>query len=248
VKPTVSRRCYTWDEAPAIPVEFSGAAYRFGHSMVREDYTLNATPAGQRLPIFRAPGEPGEDLTGFRRLPTGLTIEWQRFFRLGPTPLRAMRIDASLATGLAHVPPDGAALAHLNLRRHRALRLPAGSDVAVALDMRPLDPADLVPEGIAASAIPEPVMRSPPLWYYILCEAKKLGEDGSRLGPVGGRIVAEVLVGLLEADRHSYLNAEMPWSPELPLDAHGKFTMAQLVKFATGAPAPAAASAAPPSA
>jgi hypothetical protein len=165
--------------------------------------------------------------------------------------MKAMRIDASLSTRLAHVPPDGAALAHLNLRRHRALRLPSGWGVATALEIEPsqrLERADLVPEGATLGEIPEAVLTSPPLWYYILCEARKLGDGGRRLGPVGGRIVAEVLVGLLEADRHSYLNAETTWRPELPLDARGKFTMAQLVKVATGvatadagaAPAPSA--------
>jgi len=233
-RPAVSRRCYTWEDTPAIPVEFSGAAYRFGHSMVRNDYTLNETPGGGRIPIFRSPGEDGEDLIGFRRLPTDLKIEWDHLFKTGSrTPLPSMQIDASLAPRLAHVPPDGAALAHLNLRRHRALRLPPGSGVATALGEPPLEPADLVPAGAALGDIPDAVLRSPPLWYYVLCEAKKF-HRGNRLGPVGGRIVAEVLVGLLEADRSSYLNAKTTWSPELPRDAQGRFTMAQLVRFATG--------------
>ena len=236
-KPVVQRRVFTWQDEPAIPVEFSGAAYRFGHSMVRNDYTLSERPAGRAIPLFRAPGEAGEDLTGFRPLPAGLTIEWDHLFKTGSrTPLPSMQIDASLSARLAHVPPDGAALAHLNLRRHRALRLPPGSEVAVALGETPLEPAELVPKDAALADIPEAVLRSPPLWYYVLCEAGQR-HDGTHLGPVGGRIVAEVLVGLVEADRNSYLNAETPWSPELPLDAQGKFTMAQLVKFATGAPA-----------
>ena len=46
--------------------------------------------------------------------------------------------------------------------------------------------------------------RSTPLWYYVLKEAE-LVEDGLRLGPVGGRLVGEVIVGLLQSDPASYL-------------------------------------------
>jgi hypothetical protein len=44
-----------------------------------------------------------------------------------------------------------------------------------------------------------PVGRSTPLWYHILADAKATA-DGRHLGPVGGRIVAETLIGLLRAD------------------------------------------------
>ncbi len=43
-----------------------------------------------------------------------------------------------------------------------------------------------------------------PPWYYILQEAEIQG-DGRRLGQTGGRIVAEVFLGLLEKDASSYL-------------------------------------------
>lgn len=33
------------------------------------------------------------------------------------------------------------------------------------------------------------------------------------LGPVGARIVAEVLIGLLERDPHSYLGSDRSWQP-----------------------------------
>ena len=34
---------YKWRKEPFIPIEFSVAAYRFGHSMVRPIYRLNTT-------------------------------------------------------------------------------------------------------------------------------------------------------------------------------------------------------------
>ena len=73
-----------------------------------------------------------------------------------------------------------------------------------------------------------------PLWYYVLREAS-LRADGRRLGPVGGRIVAEVLIGLLEGDPFSYLRVEPGWRPTLPSDRPGEFTMPDLLRFAGAA-------------
>jgi hypothetical protein len=54
-----------------------------------------------------------------------------------------------------------------------------------------------------------------PLWLYVLSEAELMG-DGERLGPVGGRIVAEVLIGIIDADPASYRSREPGWTPPLP--------------------------------
>jgi hypothetical protein len=71
-----------------------------------------------------------------------------------------------------------------------------------------------------------------PLWFYILKEAEIVGQ-GERLGPVGGRIVAEVLVGLLQRDPNSYLYLDPSWKPQLPIAREpGKFTIADLLKYA----------------
>ena len=55
-----------------------------------------------------------------------------------------------------------------------------------------------------------------PLWLYVLREADVRG-GGERLGEVGGRLVAEVLLGLLDADPESYRVA----GPRLGADAPG---------------------------
>ena len=71
-----------------------------------------------------------------------------------------------------------------------------------------------------------------PLWFYILKEAEIVGQ-GRELGPVGGRIVAEVLVGLLQKDLNSYLYLQPAWKPAPPIaPARGQFTMADLLKYA----------------
>jgi hypothetical protein len=65
-----------------------------------------------------------------------------------------------------------------------------------------------------------------PLWFYVLKEAEVIA-DGERLGPVGGRIVAEVLVGLLEGDRQSYVRQDPDWTPSYGSD--GDFRMTDLL-------------------
>ena len=74
---------------------------------------------------------------------------------------------------------------------------------------------------------------STPLWYYTLKEAEVLAQ-GLTLGPVGGRIVAEVIIGLLQLDRDSYIQTT-DWRPTLPqADGRvtGEFRMVDFLTFA----------------
>ena len=83
-----------------------------------------------------------------------------------------------------------------------------------------------------------------PLWYYVLAEAQhewrkkadgksaaEANKIGATLGPVGGRIVAETLIGLLLADSHSYLNQYPKWVPEVG-DKGKDFKMGDFIKYA----------------
>ena len=75
-----------------------------------------------------------------------------------------------------------------------------------------------------------------PLWFYVLKEAELPPSDGERLGPVGGRIVAEVLVGLLQRDPNSYLYLDPAWKPTPPLaPSTGQFGFVDLLRFAGAA-------------
>lgn len=221
--PRVALEHYPTDRAPFIPVEFSGAAYRFGHSMVRVTYQMNDHDPGAA--VF-----PG--LVGFRELLADRVIRWDRFFRLDgfAAPQDSHKIDTAIAPAL-FVLPEGEALPLLNLRRGFALALPSGQSLASAMRLPILDESDLLLDERVSPEAKRVLKRSTPLWYYILCEARSQPGRGVRLGPVGGRIVAEVLVGLLAGDPRSYLRCEPGWRPHELLPGQDDFTMADLIRF-----------------
>ncbi|MDQ3897116.1 MAG: heme peroxidase family protein [Actinomycetota bacterium] len=212
---------FTWKHEPFMPVEFSVAAFRFGHSQIRARYVLNAglQPKHILLPMHNP--DPLEHLGGFRPLPKGWKISWDRFFPIGDSaPQLSRRIDTKMTGSLATLPPsfdtEGRSLALLDLLRGRALGLPSGEAVAAAMGT---SRSDLGLEGPT------------PLWYYLLREAE-VDSGGVRLGPTGATIVAEVLVGLLAGDPASYLRAAPSWRPELPSAAPGEFTIVDFLRFA----------------
>jgi hypothetical protein len=208
---------------PMMPVEYAAAAYRFGHSMIRAEYELKdlpvddpATEVSLTLPIFSTTGP---DLRGSRPLPAELCLDWNYFFEIpglsAPTDRNMARlIDTQVArplhdlpeTVVLHTPGAVLALAERNLLRGKRLGLPAGQDVAKAMKLAPIANTDL--------GLTDPRWGGKaPLWFYILKEAELGG--GMQLGPVGGRIVAEVILGILAADTSSYFNASPGFSPAL---------------------------------
>jgi hypothetical protein len=210
-----------------IPVEFSGAAYRFAHSMVRSDYPLNTEFAEHGRHILPEKGDgPLDHLLGRRPLPARLQVEWPRFFgdqAVIFSRLIKPRIAKSLQALPTEVDAQHRALQELDLLRAQTIGLPSGLDVARAMGAPALTGEQIHPN--------EEVRQAPPLWYYILAEADQLGEGGRHLGPVGGRIVGEVLVGLVASDPTSYLCRWPSWTPWLPAADDHEFTMQDLVNF-----------------
>jgi hypothetical protein len=219
---------WRWRREPFIPVEFSVAAYRFGHSQVRGGYGIND---GFGAAIFVPPGATGEDLSSGRPLEARKVIDWRRFFALdvSVTPQLSQRIDTTLSRPLFQLPfgvaANPASLAQRNLLRHLTFGLPSGQTVARRMGASPLSADELAD----VAAIDAGLAKSTPLWFYVLREADKRA-NGQTLGPVGGRIVAEVFIGLLQADDLSFVSQNPTWKPTL--GTNGDFKMTDLLGFA----------------
>jgi hypothetical protein len=202
-------RYYKPDPEPYIPVEFADAAYRYGHSQIRQLYRLRRD--GPELPVF-------PDLIGFS--PIGdHRVDWSLLFDVpGSEPAqRAKPIDGMLPRSLIDLPyaitgdvevEAYRSLAARDLERGQGTGLPSGESVARQIGASVLDRSEVALSEAGWDA-------ETPLWLYILRESA-VRHDGDRLGDVGGRITGEVLVEIIRRDPESYLAINPSWQPSLP--------------------------------
>ena len=249
---------YKHDRDAFMPIEFSFAAYRFGHTMARNEYDFNlnfnmsgvngAVPASFALLFtFTAlSGELGNQGLGESlTLPENWIVEWEHLIDAAKPGGTARRIDTRLAApglfelrGFDGTMLHGEIMSHLakrNLLRGYLFRVPTGQAVARKLGQTPLTRAEFQ----QAAATPEEFnaldaggfVERTPLWYYVLAEAAAR-TGGKRLGPVGSTIIAEVLIGLVRRSEDSILKGQRRWKPSLPSAQPGTFTLPDLLRFA----------------
>ncbi|HEX6869156.1 MAG TPA: peroxidase family protein [Candidatus Limnocylindrales bacterium] len=205
---TEGPRFYAPDE-PFIPIEFADAAFRYGHSQIRQRYQLRH--GGPRYAVF-------PDLMGFGPIGDRI-VDWSLLFDVSgrAAAQRAKVMDGALPQALIQLPQaiTGAvdeeafhSLAARDLVRGQGTDLPSGEAVARIMGVGPLtaDEVGLRAQGWTAQT---------PLWIYILRESF-VRHAGDRLGDVGGRIVAEVLLGIIRGDPEAYLRVAPDWTPTLP--------------------------------
>jgi Animal haem peroxidase len=213
-----------------IPLEFADAAYRYGHSQIRRSYRLQA--GGPELPLF-------PDLLGFQPVPAIRRVDWTQLFAFPgrPAPQPSKKIDGRLARSLIELPMAITgeveveayhSLAVRDLQRGQAYGLPSGEALSRALGIQPLvaDEIGLGDLGWEGET---------PLWYYFLKEAE-VRSGGERLGPLGGRVVAEVLLGIIDRDPESYRAVKPDWRPTLPAARPGSFNVTDLLTAAESTP------------
>lgn len=224
---------------PFMPLEFSVAAYRFGHTMVRAAYDHNrnfgrpgnviSSASFNLLFLFTGSGSPpfggGTDV-----LPFNWIIEWDRFVDKGslfPDHF-ARKIDTRLAPPLRNMvnqgndpslAPDIRAilkrLARRNLLRGYHLSIPTGQSVAAAMGVAALSENELrLGNSGPLNQVLEDngFLQQTPLWYYVLKEAE-VRANGNSLGELGSRIVCETIIGQLFNDPESYLKQGRGWDP-----------------------------------
>jgi hypothetical protein len=241
-------------DVPTMPIEFSVAAFRLGHSMIRKDYNWNRkfdNGEGTLFLLFEFSGGSGT-LGGGSRLPSNWIADFRRLYdfkEAGRDNLAvpegkfnlAMSIDTTLVNTLRNLPgfqADQANLAVRNLTRANMVTLATGQQMATFLKNKGVRLTRLTRAQIRngrngvqldglTQAQRDALLRDTPLWFYILREAEL---NRGRLKGVGARIVAETFHRAMEGSQTSIVR-DPAWRPTLGPN-NRTFRMVDLLLFA----------------
>ena len=208
-------QCQTYfikNKITEIPTEFSHAAFRFGHSMVRDKYSLNdenESPLDLADLFINKPG---------RRIHHYEIVDWNRFFGNHPkgTKTSAHKIDISMASGMKKITscPTIKNIVSANLEAAVKGKVPTAAALIKHITTHHKCYSEKINiskengyHGITIDQNFSDVLsaENTPLWLYILFESRQ-HQGGRRLGKLGSIIVSEVILSSIKSSPISILN------------------------------------------